>query len=730
MKNSYILLITLSIILLFFSHYAQETPSSTTKTASDLPITSLFSPEKYAPPSATIKPKTLTDATGDKREDPYFWLNERENPEVIRFLESENRYYDSVMTPVAGLNQKLFDEMVGRIKQDDNSVPYFKNGYWYYTRFETGKEYPIYCRKKSSLEASEEIILEVNELAKGKSYCSAAGLTVSPDNRILCYIVDYTGRNLYKSVFKDLTTGKILSDSFDSAGGYAWTNDSKSIIYNTKDKVTLRPDKVWRHVLGNTQKDQLLYTETDETANVSISKSKSDQYIFLWHGYTQNVETHFMDANKSDGKFQVIKPREKGFFYTVDHYDDKFLIRTNWDAQNFRLMQTPVSQPSQANWKDLLPHRPNVYFEGMEVFKDYLVTLEREGGLKRFQIRRWSDQQTHTLQIDEPTYNLDTDENPEFNTKILRYAFSTLKTPNSIIDYDLESRQKTVKKVQPVLGGFDTKNYSTEFIWATARDGVKVPVSMVYKNGLKRDGKAPCYQIGYGSYGSSYDPSFNSSIISLLDRGFIVAIAHIRGGMEMGYQWYENGKMLNKMNTFNDFIDCSEMLCKEKYTSADRLFASGRSAGGLLMGAVTNLRPDLYKGIIAGVPFMDVLTTMGDASIPLTTGEYTEWGNPAIKAEYDYMAKYSPYDNLKAQNYPNLFVITSLADSQVQYFEPAKYVAKLRTLKTDKNMLIFSTNMSGSHGGASGRFERLRERSREFAWMMGLMGMKDEKLKN
>jgi oligopeptidase B len=730
MKNSYIPLIILPIALLFFSNCSQETPSSTTKTATDLPIISLFSPEKYAPPTAIIKPKTLTDAIGDKREDPYFWLNERENPAVISFLESENRYYDSVMTPVAGLNQKLFDELVGRVKQDDNSVPYFKNGFWYYTRFETGKEYPIYCRKKGTLDAPEEIMLEVNELAKGKSYCQASGLTVSPDNRILCYIVDYTGRNLFKTVFKDLSTGKNLADAFETAGSYAWTNDSKSLVYTTKDKVTLRPDKAWRHILGSTKKDQLLFNETDETTNLDISKSKSDQYIFLWHGYTQNVETHFMDANKSDGKFQVIKPREKGFFYTVDHYGDKFLIRTNWDAQNFRLMETPISKPSQANWKDVLPHRQDVYLEGMEVFKDYLVTLEREGGLKRFQIRRWSDQQAHTLQIDEPTYNLDLDENPEFDTKTLRYSFSSLKTPNSIIDYDLETRQKTVQKVQPVLGGFDTKNYTTEFVWATARDGVKVPVSMVYKNDLKRDGKAPCYQIGYGSYGSSYDPRFNVTLISLLDRGFVVAIAHIRGGMEMGYQWYENGKMLHKMNTFTDFIDCSEMLCKEKYTSPDRLFASGRSAGGLLMGAVTNLRPDLYKGIIAGVPFMDVLTTMGDASIPLTTGEYTEWGNPAIKAEYDYMAKYSPYDNLKAQNYPNLFVITSLADSQVQYFEPAKYVAKLRTLKTDKNMLIFSTNMSGSHGGASGRFERLHERAREYAWMMGLMGMKDEKLNN
>lgn len=724
---------TLAAIAAFALPACQNNQTTNQTTTAVLETKSVFQPEKFAPPHPTQKPKELVGPAGEKRTDPYYWLNERENPDVRAYLESENRYFDSVMAPVAGLQQKLFDEMVARVKQDDNSVPYFKNGYHYYVRFETGKEYPIYCRKKGALDAPEEIMLNVNELAAGHEYCLAGSLTVSPDNRTLFYVVDYTGRNLFKAFFKDLTTGKNLPDSFDCAGACAWANDSKTIFYDTKDKVTLRNDKIWRHTLGTDPKrDAMVYHETDDTQYAYLSKTKSEQYIIVNSAYTQTVEVHFLDANKPDGKFQVVKPRTAGFFYNVEHFGDKFLIRTNWDAQNFRLMQTPVGKPGQENWTDLLPHRQQVLFAGMEVFKDFLVVWEREGGLQHLRVIPWTDEKLRGHQIDfgEPTYDCWLDANPEFDSKTLRYGYSSLKTPPTIVDYHMETREKTVRKVEPVLGGFASENYQTEFIWATARDGVRVPVSLVYKKGLKRDGHAPCYLIGYGSYGSSYDPGFQKPVVSLLDRGFVFAVAHIRGGMEMGYQWYEDGKMMKKINTFTDFIDCADMLCKEKFTSPDRLFASGRSAGGLLMGAVANMAPQQFRGIIAGVPFVDVVTTMSDASIPLTTGEYTEWGNPTKPDEYAYMAKYSPYDNITDKPYPNLMITTSLNDSQVQYFEPAKWVAKMRDLKTNPNMVIFHTNMSGSHGGSSGRFERLKERAREYAWMMGLLGMTDEQMKN
>lgn len=693
---------------------------------------SVFQPDQFTAPSPEKKQKELVSASGDKRTDEYYWLNERDNPAVKAYLEAENRYADSVLAPVAGLQEKLFAEMKARIKQDDNSVPYFKNGYWYYVRFETGKEYPVYCRKKGAQEAPETIMLDVNELAKGQPYCFAGGLSVSPDNRLLFYVTDFTGRNLFKGQIKDLETGKVLVDQFTGtlAGSAAWANDSRYLFYETKDPGTLRTDKIWRHLLGSDGKsDAMVYHETDETLYLYLAKSKSEQYVFINHGYTDNQETHYLDANTPLGEFKVVRPREKDFFYHIENHGDKFLIRTNWNARNFRLMEAPVNNPGPENWKEVIPHRPDVMFDSFEVFKDFVAILERKGGLKQLHIIHWADKNEHYLDFGEPTYTVSTDANPEYDSKNLRYYFSSLKTPGSVFDYDMETRQKTLRKSDPVLGGFDPNNYETAFIWAKARDGVQVPVSVVYRKGLKRDGSAPCFLVGYGSYGYSYDPGFNRDVISLLDRGFVHAIAHIRGGTEMGYGWYDDGKMLRKMNTFNDFIDCSAALCSEKFTSADRLFASGRSAGGLLMGAVTNMAPKQFKGIITGVPFVDVLTTMSDPSIPLTTGEYTEWGNPAIKAEYDYMKQYSPYDNLKAQEYPNMLVLTSFSDSQVQYFEPAKYVARLRDLKTDKNTLLFKTNMAGSHGGASGRFERLKERAMEFSWMMGLLGMKEEGVK-
>lgn len=709
----------------------QQPSTNTTKETSTVLQPSVFAPEQFQPPHPEKKPKVLESPSGDKRTDEYYWLNERDNPAVRAYLEAENRYVDSVLAPVAGMREQLYQEMRARIKEDDSTVPYFKNGYWYYTRFETGKEYPFFCRKKGDLNAAEAIILDQNELAKGQAFCQLGGLTVSPDNKTLAYSVDYTGRYLFKAYFKDLQTNQALKDNFDIAGSVVWANDSKTLLYDTKDKVTLRNNKVWRHTLGDDpKKDALMYEEKDETQYAYLGKSKSEQYFFINSAYTQTVEVRYLDANKPSGQFQVIRPRENEFFYEVDHWGDKFLIRTNWEAKNFRLMETPIGATNRENWKDVLPHRSDVLLEGIEVFKDYLVASERKGGLKQLRVIRWADRQEHYLDADEPTYTTNFDANPEFDSKTLRYGFSSLKTPYSVIDYDMETRKKEVKKVSPVLGGFSPDNYQTEFVWAKARDGVRVPMSILYKKGLARDGNAPCFLVGYGSYGSSYDPGFNRDVLSLVDRGFVYAIAHIRGGMEMGYQWYEDGKMLKKMNTFTDFIDCADMLVQEKYTNKDRLFASGRSAGGLLMGAVTNLRPDLFKGIVTGVPFVDVLTTMGDASIPLTTGEYTEWGNPTIKEQYDYMKQYSPYDNLKAGNYPNLLVLTSLSDSQVQYFEPAKYVARLRDLKQDKNVLLFKTNMTGSHGGSSGRFEPLKERALEFSWMMGLLGMDGKQVKS
>lgn len=715
-------------LLLFGACREQMKPGSKTSATTVQP--SVFHPESYSAPRPEKKPKELVSASGDKRIDDYYWLNERDNPAVKAYLESENRYADSVLAPVASLREKLFEELKGRIKEDDSSVPYFKNGYWYLTRFETGKEYPVFSRKKGSLDAAEEMLVDVNRLAQGQPYCQIGDLAVSPDNRLLAYAVDYTGRNLFKLFFKDLASGETLADSFDVGGSFAWANDSKTILYDTKDPVTLRNDKIWRHALGaDHKKDVLMYEEKDVTQYAYLGKSKSERYFFINSAYTQTVEVHYLDANNPTGQFKLVRPREKGFYYTLEHRNDKFLIRTNWDAPNFRLMEAPVSDPRSANWKDVLPHRSDVLLSDFTVFKDHLVTEERKGGLSRIHVIRWADMADHYIEIGEPTYVCNLGNNPEFDTRNLRYVFSSLKTPSTTVDYDMETRAKTVKKVAPVLGSFDANNYQTEFVWATARDGAKVPVSLVYRKGLKRDGSAPCHLNGYGSYGYSNDPSFDRDEISLLDRGFVVAVAHIRGGMEMGYQWYENGKMMKKMNTFTDFIDCADFLVKEKYTAPDRLFAEGRSAGGLLMGAVANLRPDLFKGIISGVPFVDVLTTMSDPSIPLTTGEYTEWGNPAVKAEYEYMKTYSPYDNVQRRNYPNLLVLTSFADSQVQYFEPAKYVAKLRELKTDKNVLLFKTNMAGSHGGSSGRFERLKEQAMDFAWMLGLLGMTGEELK-
>lgn len=704
-------------------------PQNTTSNPAGIAVRpSVFQAEAATTPHPERKPKTLETPFGISRNDEYYWLNERENPAVTAYLEAENRYADSVLAPVKGLRESLFNELKARIQEDDNSVPYLKNGYWYYTRFSAGQEYPIYCRKKGALDAAEEVILDMNALAQGQEFCELGDMDVSPDNRLLAYTIDFSGRYLYKAHVKNLETGALMPESFDVAGTVVWAKDNKTLLYDTKDKVTLRTDKIWRHEIGTpVGKDVMMFEEKDETTYAYLQKSKSGDYFFINSGYTQTLEVHYLDAANPTGAFKSVRPRQAEFFYDLEHKDDQFLIRTNWEAPNFRLMSAPVSDPRRENWTDVVPHRQEVLIEGISVFRDFIALSVRKGGLEQIQVIRWSDKDVHYVEAGEPTYAMALDANPEYDTKTLRYNFTSMKTPNSVIDYDMEARSKTVKKVAPVLGGFDPNNYETEFIWVKARDGVQVPVSIMYRKGLKKDGSAPCHLTGYGSYGFSYSPGFNRDKLSLVDRGFIIGIAHIRGGMEMGYNWYENGKMMHKINTFTDFIDCADALCQQKYTAPDRLFAEGRSAGGLLMGAVSNMRPDLFKGIISGVPFVDVLTTMSDPSIPLTTGEYTEWGNPAIKEQYEYMAKYSPYDNLKPQAYPNMLVLTSFADSQVQYFEPAKYVARMRDLKTDKNALLFVTNMSGSHGGASGRFQRLHDRALEYSWMLGLLGQGEVK---
>jgi oligopeptidase B len=708
---------------LLFSACQQPSPNKSIPTGFTMNL-SVFNAGGITAPHPEKKPKTLIAVGGDHRTDEYYWLNERENPQVVAYLNAENEYADSILSPVKDLREHLFTEMKARIKEDDNSAPYLSKGYWYYSRYETGKEYVLHCRKKENMDAPEEIMLDVNAMAVGKPYCSVSGLNVSPDGRFVFFVTDYTGRNLFTARIKDLQTGQLLPDEFDSAfGASAWSKDGKYLFYDTKDKTTLRTDKVWRHTVGtNSSKDVLVHEDKDETIYVGVQPSKDGEYVFITHGYTQNMETIYLQLDNPTGAFQAILPRTKDFFYDVEHHDGRFIIRTNAEGHNFSVMTAPANQPERANWTTLVPHRSDALIDFIDVYKDFVAISERNGGLQKINIYNWTDGTSHYIDFGEPTYEASPIPLPDATAKTLRYAFSSLKTPASVFDYEVATKIKTLKKTEPVPGGYDPAQYETEFVWATARDGVKVPVSVVYKKGLVRDGSAPCFQIGYGSYGSSYDPAFNKTWISLLDRGFVCAIAHIRGGMEMGYDWYIQGKMKNKINTFNDFIDCSEMLIKEKYTAADRLFAQGGSAGGLLMGAVANMRPDLYKGLIASVPFVDVLTTMSDPSIPLTTGEYAEWGNPNIKEEYNYMKQYSPYDNVKKQAYPNLLVKTSFADSQVQYFEPAKWVARLRDNKTDQHLLLFVTNMSGSHGGSSGRFERLKERAMEYAWMLGLLG--------
>jgi len=680
------------------------------------------------PPVAKIEP-TVLEKHGHKRTDNYFWLNQRENQDVIDYLNAENEYYQQMTAHTKGLQEDLFKEMKERIKEDDSSVPYFYNGYWYITRFETGKDYPIYTRKKGSMDAPEEIMFDCNQMAEGENYFHLAGVSVSPDNKLAAFAVDNISRRIYTIQIKNLETGEILSDKIEGVtGGSSWANDNTTLFYTSKDSQTLRSDKIFRHKLGTSQQDDVLvFHEKDDTFNTFVYKEISQKYLIIGSGSTLTSEYQILDANNPDGKFKVFQPRVRGLEYGIDYYNGKFYVVTNKDkATNFKLMITPENATSQENWTDLIPHREDVLLEGIDIFKDYLVISERDNkkGLNNIRIKPWSGEEYY-LPFGSETYTAYTTTNLDFNTNKLRYGYQSMKTPSSVIEFDMSTKEKIVLKEQEVLGGkFDKDNYVEERVWATATDGTKIPISMVYKKGIKKDGKSPLLLYAYGSYGASMDPYFSTARLSLVDRGFIYAIAHIRGGEDLGRPWYEDGKLLKKKNTFTDFIDCSKFVIAEKYTSNEHLYASGGSAGGLLMGAIINMNPELYNGVIAAVPFVDVVTTMLDDSIPLTTGEYDEWGNPNEKEYYEYMLSYSPYDNVVAQDYPNMYVSTGLHDSQVQYWEPAKWVAKLRATKTDKNLLFLDTNMDAGHGGASGRFEALKEVAKEYAFLLDLEGIK------
>jgi len=674
----------------------------------------------------------------DNRTDNYFWMRlsddqktdtvpDKQTLKVLDYLNKENKYAKATMKHTEDLQKVLYDEMVGRIEKDDESVPYLENGYYYYTKYSEGKEYPVHYRRKGSLDAPEEVILDENKLAEGQEFCSVGQLSVSRDGRLLAYSIDTVSRRQYDIYFIDLETGKLLPEKIDSvAGQMVWAADGKTLFYTGKDLETLREDKILCHKLGeNIVRDDTVFLETDETFRVYLTETKSKKYIVIQSQQTLSAEARLIDAYKPDAPPIVFEPRRVNHEYQIDHLGGEFFIRTNWDgASNFRLMKTPEGKTGMENWTDVIPHRSDVLFEGFELFDDYLVSSERIKGLSNLRIINTKDKSEHYLDFGEETYTAGINVNRNSNTDILRFSYTSLTTPGSIIDYNMKTKEKKVMKEQVVLGGFDKANYESKRLRAKAQDGTMVPVSVVYRKGFVQDGTAPLLIYGYGSYGYSTNPGFNSSVISLLDRGFAYAMPHIRGGSDMGRYWYEDGKLFKKKNTFTDFNDCAQFLVNEKYTSTDRLFAMGGSAGGLLMGAILNMRPDLYKGVIAVVPFVDVVTTMLDETIPLTTSEWDEWGDPRKKEYYDYMLSYSPYDQVKTIDYPNILVTTGFWDSQVQYWEPAKWVAKLREMKTDDNILIMDCNMDVGHGGASGRFERYRVTALEYTFILDLAGIK------
>lgn len=670
------------------------------------------------------KIEKILEIHGDKRVDNYFWLNERENPEVIKYLEEENAYCDFVMKDTEELQNELYEEMKARYKKDDESLPYFFNQYWYIVRYEAGKEYPIFTRKFQRLDNAEEIILDTNILAEGKEFYETGSVAVSPDNELASFSEDVLGRRIYTIQFKNIKTGEILPDKIENTTGKAvWANDNQHIFYIRKDK-NLRAFQVWRHKIGTEARENVLvFHEKDEAFDVNVYKSKSLEYIFIASSSTISDEHRFIPADNVFAEWKIIQPRMDDLEYAIEHFEDEFYIITNADdATNFKLVKTKVANPGKENWEDVIPHRKSVLLEGFEIFRDYLVLEERTEGLLQIKIIENKTQSAHYLPFSDPAYAAYIGLNLEFDTEVLRYGYTSLTKPSSTFEYNMKEKTTKLLKQQQVLGGkFFTENYISERIWAPSRDGKnKIPVSLVYHKNTKKSAETPLLLYGYGSYGHTVDASFSNVRLSLLDRGFIYAIAHIRGGEYLGREWYEEGKMLHKKNTFFDFIDAAKYLISNNYTSEKHLYGMGGSAGGLLMGAVMNFEPQLFNGIVAQVPFVDVVTTMLDEEIPLTTGEFDEWGNPKKKKYYDYMLSYSPYDNVEAKNYTNILITTGLHDSQVQYWEPAKWTAKLRELKTDNNLLIFKTDMSSGHGGASGRFESLKEDALEFAFLFKL----------
>ncbi|HLF32762.1 MAG TPA: S9 family peptidase [Cyclobacteriaceae bacterium] len=679
------------------------------------------------PPAAEKRPVSLT-IHGDTRVDDYFWLNQREDTSVLDYLKAENDYLDTMLAHAWYMQDKLYEEMKGRIKERDNSVPIKIDNYYYYTRYLEGYDYPIYCRKHLTLDAPEEILADGNQLGKGKRFFSFF-TEISPSHDIACLVMDTIGRRFYTIYFKDLVSGKMLPDHIPAVTGeIVWANDNKTIFYTRQDPETLRSDRVFRHKIGvDSEQDDIIYTEMDSTLDTWIFKSRSKKLVFITSGRTDASETRYFSAdNPGNISLRLIEPVQENVEYYAEHFRDRFFIYTNLDAKNYRLAEAPENNPGKENWKDIVPHRDSILLKGNELFKNYLVVQEEKEGLARIRTIRWDDKLESSIAFAEPAYVVYLDQNPDPETDSLRYNYQSLTSPVSVFDYHMADHTRSLLKQQEILGGFRPSDYRSERYMVTARDGARIPMSIVYRADLfKRDGSNPGLIYGYGSYGSSSYPYFNSNLVSLLDRGFVYALAHVRGGQEMGGQWYEDGKMMMKKNTFTDFIDCSQFLLDSQLVDRAKLFAKGGSAGGLLMGAVTNMAPELYKGIIANVPFVDVVTTMLDESIPLTTFEWLEWGNPNIPEQYEYMLSYSPYDNVEPKDYPNILVTTGLHDSQVQYWEPAKWVAKLRAVKTDNNLLYLHTNMSAGHGGASGRFLRLKEVALEYTFILDILDLNE-----
>ena len=677
------------------------------------------------PPIAKKAPK-VTEIHGQKLVDNYYWLRDKQNPDVRAYLEAENAYTDAVMKPTLPLQRKLYDEMLSRIKETDVEVPYQEGDYFYYTRTEAGKQYPIRCRRKRNTDAPEEIILDVNELAKGQVFISLGAVSVSDDGNLLAYTTDNTGFRQYTLAVKDLRTGQMLPDHAVRVGSVVWANDNKTLFYTIEDATTKRQYRLYRHAVGTTGDDPLLYEEKDERFDIYSRKTRSKAYLLLLSVSHTTTEARYLPANQPRAEWKVMQPREQGIEYYPDHAGDFFYIRVNDTGRNFRLVKAPVGAPGKSNWLEVVPHRSDVMLEDTELFKNYYILYEREKGLSHFRVTDLNTGRSKQIEFPEPAYTAHADVNREFDTPKFRYGYQSFITPPSTFEYDMATDTSTLLKQKEVPGGYDRNRYQVERLWATAREGVQVPISVLRPKGAKLDGKQPLYLTGYGSYGYPYDIDFNPNLFSMVDRGVVVAVAHIRGGGEMGKAWHDDGRMMHKKNTFTDFIACAEYLVARGYGSKDRLVIEGRSAGGLLMGAVLNMRPDLFHAALVGVPFVDVMNTMLDESLPLTVTEFEEWGNPKEKAAFDYMITYSPYDNIQNKPYPNILVKTSFNDSQVMYWEPAKYVAKMRALRTDHNLLLLKTNMDpAGHGGASGRYDRLKESAFDYAFFLTQMGIQD-----